>query len=105
MMPTFLACFFLDIRIELIHINFYINCKQSCAEMVHLLSWPAEEEKKRMDTMLVIALMVVSCTLINPFVSATELKKIAAVEQTDTQQGESGEEDETEDEEEEQPSN
>ena len=57
-----------------------------------------------MDNMLIVALMVVSCILINPFVSASEVKKVAAVEETqlDDQEGES---DEIEDEEEEEPSN
>lgn len=58
-----------------------------------------------MDNMLIVALMVVSCILINPLVSAAEVKKVAAAEQTDTQSGESDEDDETEEEEEEQPSN
>ena len=51
-----------------------------------------------MDNMLIVALMVVSCILINPLVSATEVKKVAAAEEQadDTQSGESDEDEESE---------
>jgi hypothetical protein len=57
-----------------------------------------------MENMLIVALMVVSCVLINPFLSANDANKVAAVtEQTqsdDENEGESEEDDEEEDEEE-----
>jgi hypothetical protein len=55
-----------------------------------------------MYNMVFIALMVVSCVLINPFISASEkTKKVAAVEQTqsdDQNEGDSDEDNETEEE-------
>ena len=51
-----------------------------------------------MDNMLIVALMVVSCILINPFVSASETKKVAAVEQTQPDNEEDFDEEDEEDE-------
>ena len=59
-----------------------------------------------MENMLVVALLVVSCICINPFISASETGKVAATEQTQTndQTDETGDESD-EEEEEEEPSN
>lgn len=43
------------------------------------MAYPQGEET--MDNMLIVGIMVVLCILINPFISASETKKVASAEE------------------------